>query len=376
MRCRAATAPLLFGLLAATACGGGSAVARIADGHSIDGRWIPPEAYAAYLDGALLEEQGDLSSAAAAYQEALGEDPAAPEIWARLGRVRCASDPAASTKAFLRAQALGPELPDAWLSHAECALERGEIAKALASAQRAVALSPKDVDASLVIASALERAGAKEDAARWLRALSLSHPGASDMPRSPGAAIGGDAPERGTRKGVRISRASMDASRAAADASEALDQAILSGDLAAARAASAQAHLGGAGLGLRALELGQIALAREAAALSLSVEPGNTDARAAALAAADLERNEDALLRLSTCLPRDRTPLSTRAARLMDELPPRRGGAEATGPLVEAISRGARGARGGGGRGGWGGEKGGGAGGGRVASEGGGRPSG
>src|SRR3982750_699405 len=96
-------------------CGSGSAVTRVANGRDIDGRFITPDAYAEYLAGVLLEERGDLRGAEAAYERALDEDGGAAEIWARLGRVRCASNRRASDVAFTRARSKGAEIASVWL---------------------------------------------------------------------------------------------------------------------------------------------------------------------------------------------------------------------------------------------------------------------
>ena len=48
----------------ATGCLKGPPVAREVDGRAIDDRFIPPEAYAAFAEGALFEESGDRPAAA------------------------------------------------------------------------------------------------------------------------------------------------------------------------------------------------------------------------------------------------------------------------------------------------------------------------
>src|SRR5690606_41056062 len=61
-------------LLGPVGCVGGAPVVRVYDGQIVKGRWIPPEAYAAFLRGALAEESGDLRGALAAYERAASED--------------------------------------------------------------------------------------------------------------------------------------------------------------------------------------------------------------------------------------------------------------------------------------------------------------
>src|SRR3954464_11392997 len=77
----------------ALACGSEPRVARVYDGHLVEGRYVSPDAYAAFLRGALAEESGDLKGAVAAYSQALDEDEDDPEIASRIGEARCKLDP-------------------------------------------------------------------------------------------------------------------------------------------------------------------------------------------------------------------------------------------------------------------------------------------
>ena len=80
-------------MLLASSCGGGSLVERAYDGHVVEGRAIEPEAYAAFLSGALAEASGQGREALAWYERAARVDGRSPEIWARVGAVRCALEP-------------------------------------------------------------------------------------------------------------------------------------------------------------------------------------------------------------------------------------------------------------------------------------------
>ena len=79
--------------LLASACGGGPLVERAYDGHVVEGRAIEPDAYAAFLIGALAESSGQTRDALIAYEHAARLDSRGPEIWTRVGAVRCALRP-------------------------------------------------------------------------------------------------------------------------------------------------------------------------------------------------------------------------------------------------------------------------------------------
>jgi tetratricopeptide (TPR) repeat protein len=252
------------------------------DGRPLDdAHYIPPEAYAAYLDGVLLEEQGAETRAALAYEQALAVDPDAGGIWARLGAVRCLTDRRRADGAFVRARAVAPSLAEVWLAHARCALRRGDARTAAASALSAAALAPNDPETSGVVATALERAGEPARAERWRHALEIR------------------------RYGVPADEAHSPRPR-------------------------------GPDLALQALLLGQTDLAQSAAARVLLADPGNGDARVAGLSAADVARDDSALARWATPLPSARTRPGALGARLMAELLSRRIGPEAATAWVEA----------------------------------------
>jgi len=319
----------LAAVMATTSCGGESTVARIVNGHDIDGHFITPDAYAEYMDGVLLEEGGNVAGAVAAYERALDEDGDAAEIWARLGRVRCVSEPRRSDDAFRRARSKGPELGAVWRAEAECALDRGDVARARLGAERAAALEPGNAQASLLVIRALERAGDVESATRWLRATRLLFPEAAALPDSLGAAVAANALHPGSS--LPSPDAPRPTSEPAAERREglaALDAALMAGDDAAARSAAVRAHLDNAWLALRAVELGQPAFAKDRAELTLAGEPGNVDARVAALAAADLGGDDAAFRKWATKLPADRGAPSLFAIRVMTALLDRRVGSD------------------------------------------------
>ena len=333
-------ASLLVAVLAAAgaaACGGESAVTRIVDGHAIDGHFIEPDAYAEYLDGVVLEARGDLKGAEAAYERALDADGAA-EIWARLGKVRCRTARRASDDAFERAKWKGGNIAPVWVADAECALERGEIARAKSSAVRAASLEPKNAQASLLVVRALVSARDDEAAARWLRATRLLYPEAAGLPSSLAEVVGDGVPSAVSPPAVSRLDASW-SGPADESAIAAVDGALAAGDAAQAKAAAVRARLSNAALALRAVELGQIGLSKELSELTLAAEPGNVDARIAALAAADLSHDETALRKWATPLPELRDPPSAAAIRVMTALLYRRIGPGAARAFGEGMGR-------------------------------------
>ncbi len=280
----------------ALACHAGPDVARLQDGRSIDGRFISPEAYARFLDGAILEAQGDETHAADTYDAALKEDPNAPGILARLGVVLCVANPAGADSALTLAQRLAPDLGDVWSAAAECALKRGNGENAVTAALHAAAVSPDDAATSLLVVQAFDSAGDPRTASRWLRALSLRHDrfiGHTTKPLS---------------------------------ADEALEEAPVDGDGTTIRSAQDSSGADGADLALRALMVGRTDLGSETADRVLAAEPGNVDARIAALVAADLAGREDRFSTTARRLPADRTAVGPLGARMMESLLRRRSG--------------------------------------------------
>ncbi|HVZ32007.1 MAG TPA: hypothetical protein VG963_06260, partial [Polyangiaceae bacterium] len=106
-------------LLALTACSSGHGTERVFDGHTVSGRYIQPEAYAAYTEGVVREEHGDLAGAEQAYRQALLHDGQSPEILTRLGVLACRQSVPRALRLFDRADAREPYAP-AWTARARC----------------------------------------------------------------------------------------------------------------------------------------------------------------------------------------------------------------------------------------------------------------
>lgn len=160
-------------LLLAAACGSEPRVARVYDGKLVEGRFVSPDAYAAFLRGVLAEEAGDLKGAASAYAQALDEDEDDPEISARIGEARCKLDPKDPEidRAFKRALTLDSGSASALAAKSRCEMARGRTAEAADLAAQAAALDPGNVGlAALAIRSDLSRG----DPAARDRAIALT----------------------------------------------------------------------------------------------------------------------------------------------------------------------------------------------------------
>ena len=147
---------------AVTGCASPPRVVRVYDGRIVQGRYVSPEAYAAFLRGALAEEAGDLKAAAVAYGQAAEEDDEDPEVFARLGEVRCKLDPkdGNADRAFGRALTLDASYAGALAAWSRCASARGKSNEALDLARRAVSEDPKNVELqALLVRSAASHAG-------------------------------------------------------------------------------------------------------------------------------------------------------------------------------------------------------------------------
>lgn len=141
-RRRAAVVAIGLGALAA-ACAGDPKVVRVYDGRLIEGAFVPPEAYASYLRGALAEEAGDLRSALSAYEQAADADDEDPEPFTRIGDVRCRLDvnDKGADEALARALRIDRTYAPALAASARCAAARGSATEALALVDK---IAPED----------------------------------------------------------------------------------------------------------------------------------------------------------------------------------------------------------------------------------------
>ena len=176
-RVRASAAlPLAALALAAAGCAPEPKVSRVYDGKVVEERFIPPDAYAAFLRGALAEAAGDHRGAITAYTQAAEEDDD-PEIFTRLAEVRCTLDPKDpdTDKLFARALKLDPNAASTLAAQSRCLGRRGRVEEAAALAGKAAAVDPKNVGLeSLYLRSAAHVKSSPNDAQDRQRALALT----------------------------------------------------------------------------------------------------------------------------------------------------------------------------------------------------------
>jgi len=251
--------------LAFAACigcvGGSSGVTRMSGGVRYEGRFIKSEAYAAYLLGIEREARGDFDEALKAYLEAHAEDPDSPEIWARIGAVRCFSSepargPAAARAAFERGLKIDPAYFGNYSERARCRERARDFQGALADATAAVVRSPDDEAANLLVARALQALARNSEARAWLEAYRSYHSATIATDRALAAARG--------------------------PASRAVQAAASSG------AAASAAHSGA----FTELRSGRPERARQQAQSELEADPSNADAWIATLVACDALRDD------------------------------------------------------------------------------------
>ncbi|APR79489.1 TPR repeat protein [Minicystis rosea] len=314
-------------------------VVRVVDGRAVPGRFISEYAYALYGRGAEAEAHGDLAGAVRAFALAAEADPESPEIWTRLGSIRCrvapadAPLPADAQADFARAEQIDAAFGPLWRERARCALTHGAAAEALAAAERAVALDPDDMTSSILRASALERVGRVEEARLVLRALTVRRSGSSEPWRALldlANRTGDTALAREASPHVTPDRATPSQNATPATARfAAVDAALLADDLAGARRLAHRAKLSWSELAIRAAALGRAALARAQATLILDADPADATARIALAAAADLEGNGAALSASMRAIPARTTSPSPLARLLFAETLARRSGLDA-----------------------------------------------
>jgi hypothetical protein len=116
-----------------------------------------------------------------------------------------------------------------------------------------------------------------------------------------------------------------------------VDAALARGAFDDARRLALAARLSSGALAVRAAATGAAAFAKDQAELVLAADPQNGDARVAAAVAADLLRDDQALLRTMVDATRPGPPLSPLAGLLMAELLDRRVGPDAKRAWMDAL---------------------------------------
>jgi len=309
---RASSLGLVVAAASLAACVQPTHVERAYDGDVVEGRFVDPEAYAEFLRGALAEAGGRLGGALEAYKDAASLEPASPEVWTRIGDVRCQSDArdAGAEQALSRAISLQPAYAPAWAVRARCALARGDVASARAAAARAAELDPGADGANVLLARTAAGAAQASVRARLLALTATARdPVVAWDALAAWAAGCGDVPlwARALRELARIAPArrvtiaraaeqlagvgelgeARAVAAAAADAATAplpdgtplaarlaLDDAIATHDAAAVRARATRVRLSLEEAAGRALLAGDRRLARELAGALVQADPG------------------------------------------------------------------------------------------------------
>ncbi|MEO7035219.1 MAG: hypothetical protein ABI548_14980 [Polyangiaceae bacterium] len=282
-----------FAALACFACAEGeSGVTRMADGIRYEGRFVNPEAYAAYLQGVEREARGEYQNALSSYLEAHAEDPDSAEIWARIGAVQCASGTPerglnVSRVSFERGQRDDPQYFGNYLERARCAERAHALQAALEDGIAAVARRPEEEASNLLVGRVLNALGRNKEARTWLEAFQTY--------RAPSAAV-----------------------------TRALES--VRGVTSPATAAASEAHSAAFG----ELRAGRVERGRSQAQLELAADPTNADAWIASLVACDALRDTQCFESTLSSLKTPSLPPSDTALGFLRELLARRAGAPVT----------------------------------------------
>lgn len=308
-------------------------VARVVAGREHVGRYIPPEAYASYAEGAYLEAHDKPRQAEHAYRDALAEDPDSAEIWTRLGALACRRAPKQAARAFAHARSIDASYAPLWREQAQCDLSHDRASAALTAARKAFHLDPDDEKTSVIMAELFTRQGDADAALRWLEALVTRDP--TSLPGW--RALLATARDAGNRQQeLRAARALI--ARAPAERADlekrypqlapsgSVDDALLSGQIKKARRRALSAHLPLGDLAVRAARLGLGGTAAELADEVLHADPDDANAWVARLVAADLSGDNAAFNSALASL--GKSPVTPRppAARLLAQLLQRRAG--------------------------------------------------
>ncbi len=168
---------------------GAGGVTRMVGGVRYEGRFIAPEAYAAYTLGIEHETRGEYAKAVNAFVEARAADPESPEIWARIGSCQCFGSsaeqgPAAGMHAFDNGIELDADYYGNYLERARCEERARDFETALEDAHEAVLRRPQDEPANLLVARLLQTLGRTAEARSWLEAFQSFHETSPAMRRA------------------------------------------------------------------------------------------------------------------------------------------------------------------------------------------------
>jgi hypothetical protein len=311
-------------LHALSACSSGLGTERVFDGHTVKGRYIRPEAYAAYTEGVYREQHGDFAGAELAYRRALARDGQSPEILTRLGVLACRQSVTRALDLFEQADELEPYAP-AWAARARC-LSGRQSAAALAAALRSVQLAPAAPDANLLVAR-LYRENAQPELARaWLFAWLLLEPelgaGADEL-RNETALLGDPQLSLLASEVLQRHAEQADGARARPKRGEpppALVAAIRANEAERARQLATEAHITPLELSLLATAHAQPELGLAQAELLLAANPRDSGALIAGLMAAAQLGGDEPLRRILLEAQGDQAPPPELARSLAEVL--------------------------------------------------------
>jgi tetratricopeptide (TPR) repeat protein len=303
-------------------------VVRVIDGQPVTGPFVSPRAYAAYARGTLDEASGHDVEALHAFEVALVLDQGSPELWTRVGAVRCRLGQVDSAEeAFDQGEQRDADYEPLWRARAECERSQHRLPDAVQAARRAVRLDPDRLETALLWARLADELGQTDEAGRWLRSLVARWPRsraawralaefAQHHGQAPWAARAAE--ELGTLPAAD-DEPPLPAQQAVGSSWHEVDAALQAADLPAARRALRQRHLDEHLLAPRAVALGKPGLAQEQAAAYVAADPTDSDSRLALALAADLLGRSVELSRLLTVVP-GASPLSPVARLLLREL--------------------------------------------------------
>jgi tetratricopeptide (TPR) repeat protein len=262
----------------------------MADGVRYEGRFVSPEAYAAYTVGIEHETRGEYAKAVTWYLEARANDPESPEIWARVGAAQCfGSTPerglGAATQAFANGVRLDPSYYGNYFERARCEERARSFDAGLTDATAAVERRPADEPANLLVARLLQALGRLADARAWLEAFESYRTASPAMNRA--------------LESARNPRA----------------------------AAPPAAPSGARSTAFAELRMGKFEAARAQAQIELGADPTNADAWIAALVACDALRDAPCFDSALESLRSPSIPPSETGLAFLSELLARRAGA-------------------------------------------------
>lgn len=314
----------LSALLLAGGCGSLRTTERVFNGQVVEGHYIEPEAYAAYVEGAYREARGEWAQAERAYRRALLSDGQSPQIWTRLGALACRDSLPRAQEHFERALALEPFAPT-WTERGRCLAAHQRPKEALEAALHGAQLDPRGASSNLLLVRLYRVTSQPQLARAWLFAWLLLDPELETLAEQ----LSQESRLLGDEELMLLARATLQRHAARRDSPpqaaptstpEALEAALRAGELAQARMIASEAALSPLKLATLALESGRADLALEQAELLVRAAPRDSAALITGLQAAALlgeERRFRELLRQSQS---DELPPLELAQRLTDLL--------------------------------------------------------